>query len=222
MQMMQRWFGRGLILSIAVVCALSVPITAAQAGLVTYSFTGHLDGDTTGSLLVSGLFKYDNTTVGNAGVYNGTVKDYSFKMSFNGNDLYTSSFKAGSNAVAIYKNTSLHVGTGDRWELNTGASGVTLMDGTSPSNFRLQFDQIGGGLNLNAQGPPSLDSLNGGSARWRLLFEDVNGVPGAYVGSISSLTAVPLPTAVLLFGAGLISLVGLGAGGLRNLHASKI
>ena len=37
-------------------------------------------------------------------------------------------------------------------------------------------------------------------------------------GALNSLTVVPLPAAVLLFGAGLISLVGLGAGGLRNLR----
>jgi hypothetical protein len=74
---------------------------------MTYSFAGNLDGDTTGSFQISGLFKYDNSTVGSGGVYNGSVKDYSFKMSFTGTNLYTSSFQAGANAVTISKNISL-------------------------------------------------------------------------------------------------------------------
>jgi hypothetical protein len=222
MQMMKRWFRRGFVLPAAAICVLSIPVTGAQAALMTYSFAGNLDGDTTGSFQINGLFKYDSSTVGSGGVYNGTVKDYSFKMSFNGTDLYTSSFKPGANAVTISQNIPVGGGNGDRWELVTAAGGDPLLDGSTPFSFGLRLNQIGGGLNLNVQDPPSLDSLNGGSARWRLLFEDADGVPGAYVGSISSLTAVPLPTAVLLFGAGLFSLVGLGAGGLRNLRTSKV
>ncbi len=51
--------------------------------------------------------------------------------------------------------------------------------------------------------------------QWRL---DFGGAGNYVVGSLAHLTAVPLPAAVILFGAGLISLVGLGAGGLRNLR----
>ena len=47
------------------------------------------------------------------------------------------------------------------------------------------------------------------------------GVAGGVSGVVTSLTAVPLPAAVVLFGIGLISLVGLGAGGLRNLRGSQ-
>ena len=35
---------------------------------------------------------------------------------------------------------------------------------------------------------------------------------------MTSLTAVPLPAGVVLFGVGLVALIGLGAGGLRNLR----
>ena len=226
MQMMKQWFTRGFMLSAAAICVLSVPVTAAQAALMTYSFAGNLDGDSTGSFQIDGLFKYESSTVGSGGVFNGTVKDYNFNLRFLGPSgpqlLYTSSFSAGANAVTISKNIPLGGGIGDRWELVTAASGDSLSDGSTPFSFGLRLNQIGEGLNLNVQDPPGLGSLNGGSARWRLLFEDADGVPGAYVGNISSLTAVPLPAAVLLFGAGLISLVGLGAGGLRNLRTSKV
>ncbi|MBH0201201.1 MAG: hypothetical protein HP496_02590 [Nitrospira sp.] len=40
MQMMKQWFGRGVILPAAAVCALLVPCSAVQAALVNYSFTG--------------------------------------------------------------------------------------------------------------------------------------------------------------------------------------
>ncbi|MDH4344368.1 MAG: hypothetical protein OEV71_14845, partial [Nitrospira sp.] len=65
---------------------------------------------------------------------------------------------------------------------------------------------------------PSLSSL--AFNEFRLAFGP-DGVAGGVSGVVTSLTAVPLPAAVLLFSAGLISLVGLGAGGLRNLHGAK-
>ena len=70
------------------------------------------------------------------------------------------------------------------------------------------------GSSTALQSPPTLDLLS--SARWRLIFENSDGV--AWIQGGISLTPVPLPAAVILFGAGLISLVGLGAGGLRNLR----
>jgi hypothetical protein len=221
MRMMKQWLRRGFMLPAAAICVLSVPVTAAHAALVTYSFAGNIDGDPSGFLPISGSFQIDNANGGSGGVYNGAVRDFTFEMRFNGDILYTSSFKPGANAVAISQNIPMGGGSGDRWELVSAASGDPLPGGSRPFSFDLHLDRIGGGLNPNVLDPPSLGSLNGGSARWRLLFADENGIPGAWVGSISGLTAVPLPAAVLLFGAGLISLVGLGAGGLRNLRGAK-
>ena len=148
--------------------------------------------------------------------------------------MYTSTFTPGANAVTIAKDMPLLFGgTVDRWGLTTAATSTQLLpQGIPPVNlipfgFDLRFDRAGGGLfaDTSLQDPPSLASLGipgTGSARWRLFLEDGGGIPTAFVGSITSLTAVPLPAAVVLFGAGLISLVGLGAGGLRNLHGSKV
>jgi hypothetical protein len=73
--------------------------------------------------------------------------------------------------------------------------------------------------NTNIQNPPSLASLTG--TRWRLIFENANGNLVRIQGALNSLTAVPLPAAVLLFGAGVISLVGLGAGGMRRFRGTQ-
>lgn len=220
MRMITRWLRRGFILPAAAACALSVPISAAQAALVTYSFTG--DINIAGNPSVSGSFQFDNATGGSGGVYNGAVTGFTLNLNFN-TGTYTSSFAPGANAVTISQNMPLGGGIVDRWALVTAGTGEAISGTTTPFNFDLRLDQKGGGLFTDAslQNPPSLSSLNGGRAQWRLFFEDVDGNPSVYLGSISSLTAVPLPAAVLLFGAGLISLVGLGAGGLRNLRASK-
>jgi len=218
MPMFKKFSRRGFILSAAAVCALSVPMSAAQAALVNYSFTGSIDGISPSLFPVSGSFQFDNATGGSNSAYNGAVKGFTLNIGGLG---YTSSFTPGANAVTISQNIPFGGGSGDRWALVSAATGPD-MNGFTPFSFDLRLDRVGGGLfaNTDLQNPPSLSTLS--AARWRLFFEDANGNPAVFLGSISSLTAVPLPAAVLLFGAGLISLVGLGAGGLRNLRGSQL
>lgn len=217
MRIMNRWLRRGLILPAAAVCALSVPITEVQAALVTYSFTGSFLEPAT-PLSVSGSFQFESATTGSNGVYNGAVKGFTFKIGPVDDPVYEASFIPGANAVTVSQDIlTTGFNTIDRWELVSAATGGDLF-GFTPLSFDLRFDVMNGNLNTNLQDPPSLGSLGGGSASWRLILEDGTRFPSAYLGSITNLTAVPLPAAVLLFGAGLISLVGLGAGGLRNLQ----
>jgi hypothetical protein len=56
MQMMKQWLRRGFMLPAAAICVLSVPISAAQAALVNYSFTGSIDGISPDLFPVSGSF----------------------------------------------------------------------------------------------------------------------------------------------------------------------
>lgn len=221
MRMMKHLFWKGFMLPAAAVCALLIPIGAAQAALVNYSFTGSFDAPAS-PLLVSGSFQFESTTSGSSGVYNGAVKDFTLKFGPVGAPIYESSFISGANAVKISQDIlTMSTDTIDRWELVSAANGGDLF-GFTPLRFDLRFDVMNGNLSTSLQDPPSLGSLMGGSASWRLLFENGTRHPSAYLGSINSLTlATPLPAAVLLFGAGLISLVGLGAGGLRNFRESK-
>lgn len=208
-----RLIGRNFTLLGAIVCALLVPIMPAHAALVTYSFTGMTDDEN--PLAVSGSFQFDNATGGSGGVYHDAVTDFSVTIGG-----YTSFFAPGINGVTLSQGTNLGGGlSGDRWKLVSAATGPEL-GGTMPFYFDLHLDGEKGLLaNTEIQDPPSFGSLT--EARWRLFFEGARGTPFAAVGSITSLTAVPLPPAVLLFGAGLIALVGLGVGGLRNLREAK-
>ncbi len=215
---------KGLFLPAIALCSLFVTGNVAQAALVSYSFTGGVSS-ISGALLsptmnltssVTGSFQFDNATGGVGGNYPGAVK--AMTVAIGG---YSSSFAPGANAVTISQNSSLGGGLiGDRWKLVTAAIGLPV-NGYTPLSFDLQLDREGGGLfsNTNLQNPPSLSSLT--ATRWRLIFENADGNLVTVRGAIHSLTAVPLPAAVLLFGAGLISLVGLGAGGLRNLRGTQ-
>ncbi len=217
--MMKRWVKNGCILTAAAVCAFSIPIAAAQAALVTYSFNGSVDDP---MHPVSGSFQFDNETGGKGGVYNGAVTG--FTLNIGGVIGHTSSFRLGPNAVTISQNIALAGGSGNRWELASSVTGPNLLTTNyKPYDFDLRLDRVGGLFSdTSLQNPPSLGGItNPTTGRWRLFFEDVNGNPAVFLGSVTSLTAVPLPAAVLLFGAGLISLVGLGAGGLRNLRGTQ-
>jgi len=221
MQIMKQVSIKGLFLPAIALGSLLIFGNAAQAALVTYSFTGGVS-NLNGALLptvnmgspVSGTFQFDNATGGVGGNYQGAVTNLSLNIGG-----YTSSFDAlGANTVTVFNQIDLGGSIiGDRWRLLTGATGVPI-NGYSPYQFDLHVDQEGGAAfsNVDLQSPPSFNTLTG--SRWRLMFENADGNLVRVQGGLSSLTAVPLPAAVLLFGAGLISLVGLGAGGLRNLR----
>ncbi len=229
MQMIKRWLGIGCMLPAAAVCALLVPFATANAALVNhnYAFTGNLNPtfDPLGLIPITGTIQLTDApgvVTSDGGVHNGAVAGFSIHIG----GLYTATFAPGANAVTISQNISLGNGIGDRWGLVSEATGPNL-NGFTPFRFDLRLDRIGGNLfsDTSLQDPPSFTTLNNSqniTGRWRLFFDDVDGNPAVYLGSIKSLTAVPLPAAVLLFGAGLISLVGLGAGGLRNLRTSKV
>jgi len=218
MKTKKQWSIIGIVLPAVALCSLLLSGNTAHAALVTYSFTGgvsHVNSPllstVNGMSPVSGTFQFDNSpAVG--GNYPGVVSNMSLNIGG-----YTSSFAPGADAVTILKNIDLGDGfNGDRWRLVTTATGLPI-NGYSPFRFDLNLDREGSLFaNTDMQNPPSLSSLTGN--RWRLIFENSNGSLVRVQGALNSLTAVPLPAAVVLFGAGLISLVGLGAGGLRNLR----
>ena len=239
MQIMMQLSIKGLFLPAIALCSLLLSGNAAHAALVNYSFTGGVS-TISGALLslpmnpsplslglpVMGTFQFEDLTGGVGGNYPGAVK--AMTVTIGG---YTSVFAPGANAVTISQNTNLGGGLmGDRWKLVTGAMAGPMslpVNGYTPLSFDLQVDREGGGLfsNTNLQNPPSLSSSSPSlltATRWRLIFENADGNVVSVRGALTSLIATPLPAAVILFGAGLISLVGLGAGGLRNLRWPQV
>jgi hypothetical protein len=226
MQIMKQSSIKRSFLPAIALCSLLLSGNAAHAALVTYSFTGGVS-TISGALLsptmnltspVAGSFQFDTATGGVGGNYPGAVK--AMTVAIGG---YTSSFAPGANAVTISQNVNLGGGLmGDRWKLVTAAMGPEF-NGFTPLSFDLQVDREGGGLfsDTSLQNPPSISSALPPvvtATRWRLMFESLDGNVVTVRGTLNSLIATPLPAAVILFGAGLISLVGLGAGGLRNLR----
>ncbi len=221
--MLKQLLRRRFIVPVAALCVLSLPMAGAQAASISYSFTGSIDGISEVLAPVSGTFQFNSGIGGSAGVYNNAVTG--FTLNLGGIVGYSSTFEAGANAITISQNKPLGGGVVDRWALTSAATTTTTsgpLGDFTPFSFDLRVDHPGGGLftTTDLQGPPSLNALTTG--RWRLFLEDSAGNPAVFLGSISTLTAVPLPPAVVLFGLGIISLVGLGAGGLRNLRGSKI
>jgi len=107
----------------------------------------------------------------------------------------------------------------DRLKFGGSVAGTSL-NGFDPSEFRLELKHANMFANDNLQ-PPSLDGVLRKSSR-RLNLEDGDEARASIKGGFSQLMAVPLPAAVVLLSAGLISLVGLGAGGLRNLRKAQV
>ena len=87
------------------------------------------------------------------------------------------------------------------------------VNGFTPTRFNITLAD-GTATAFNSQYPTSVPSISAFTTtnQWRLVFTGGRVVQGA----LSNITAVPLPAAVILFGAGLVALVGLGAGSWRK------
>ncbi|HXT67646.1 MAG TPA: hypothetical protein VN657_12715 [Nitrospiraceae bacterium] len=221
MKIMKQSSIKGLFLPAIALCSLLLSGNAAYAALVT--FTGNVS-NVNGPLVsnavnmtsgVSGSFLInDSTGVASKMTLAITATDPKTLISYS----YTSSSVSDVNAITtVANNVDLDGVNGARWQLVTLATGPLPLNGYNPFLFDIQLDKEGGVFNnTDLLNPPSISSLTG--TRWRLIFENAGGNLVRVQGALNSLTTVPLPAAVILFGAGLISLVGLGAGGLRNLR----
>ena len=140
----------------------------------------------------------------------------------------------------VYTIQELTVSIGGYQAMGSGSGFVTIANNNTGLNLPLTIDRFSGlkyvsgavvgsasyapvYFSIDLRGPdtlfnstalpttvPSISSFNVLNS-WRLNFASGKAVAG----QMSQLTAVPLPAAVVLFGAGLVALVGLGAGSWR-------
>jgi hypothetical protein len=222
MQIMKQVSIKGLFLPSIVLCSLLVFAGPSEAAPVTFSFDGSISGvsgalfPTLGTGSMSGNVTFDSAAgpiVPGTGIYLNSITGLNLNIGG-----YLASYAPGANGIFILNSPPL--GGLDNVTAFSSVTGGAI-NGVLPTSFQLSLTDPSGNvfssLSLPTT-PPSLSSF--ATNQWRL---DFGGGAGNYiVGSLAHLTAVPLPAAVILFGAGLISLVGLGAGGLRNLRWPQV
>ena len=214
----------GLLLSSGLVMA------PAMAATITYSFNGTVNqvgnqvtpatlftppSTMTGSITV-------NTTDQNGNANRGTYSIENFQVTFGGG--YIASFVPGtSSGVVDIRNGNGMNPNADQFNVSVSAPTGNIVNFNAPRLFTID---LGGSKNIFSSDAlpnpaPSIGSFTG-SHGFRIQFGSGNEDIRAVQGVLTSLTAVPLPAAVILFGAGLVALIGLGAGGLRNLRTPQV
>jgi hypothetical protein len=150
----------------------------------------------------------DSNPSPNIARYNNVIE--SLSVTIGTSTPYTATFGLTDNHITI---RNLPAFDSAELVVNTLTSGGPV-NGFTPTRFDIDLVDGTAGA-FSSQYPTTVPSLSSflTTNRWRLVFG-----PGARVvqGTLTSLTAVPLPAAVLLFGAGVLALVGLGAGSWRQ------
>ena len=202
----------------------------AMAATITYSFNGTVNlvgnqvtpatlptppSTMTGSITVNTT---DNTGMANRGAY--TIEN--FQVTFGGG--YTASFIPGnSSGVVDIRNGNGMNPNADQFNVAVSSPTGNIVNFMLHGCLRLTWVDQRIFLRSDAlpNPAPSIGSFTG-SHDFRIQFGPGNADIRAVQGVLTSLTAVPLPAAVILFGAVLVALIGLGAGGLRNLRMPQV
>ena len=199
-----------------VLCGLLA--SPATAAFITYNFTGdvaHVHSQLSSSFTpsasptaMSGFVTVDSSTPGS-----GNYAITNFKVTIGG---YTATMGTSGLVQIIDGPPGL-----DRVTGTVNAPTGPIVNFLAPRLFDVQLrgpaDTFSGnGLPTSSPSIGDFTNFN----RWRLVFGPGEGK--VVRGTVTSLTAVPLPAAVVLFGAGLVALAGLGAGNWRQRKNSII
>jgi hypothetical protein len=231
MQMINPWFRGGGILAAGLLLCSGLVATPAMAASITYIFTGDV---TQVGPLVSPRFGTSMKMKASMTVVNMVDQDPDPDPDDSSYGLYeVHSFNV---TIGDYTAKLMPSSAGSIEILNRPTANQPPTDGLFAAMEQINGNDVNllgprffaislfgpdtlFGSDALLMSPPSVSSFNEFND-FRLVFGP-DSVAGGVSGVVTSLTAVPLPAAVLLFGAGLISLVGLGAGGLRNLRGAR-
>lgn len=221
MLMLKQLLWRRFILPAGLLLCSGLVATPAMAASITYNFTGDVKGvdplvssQFNNSMTMSGSMTVDKVDQDPGSSYLGVYGVQSLTVTIGG---YTATLGPSAAESALIFNTPTADGLFVAMEQINGDN-VNFL---GPRFFAMSLfgpDTLFGSdaLPMPAPSVSSFTALND----FRLAFGPA-GVPGVVSGVVTSLTAVPLPAGVVLFGIGLISLVGLGAGGVRNLRGAQ-
>jgi len=207
----------------------SIAVTPANAATipVAFNFTGTVTdvgaqlGTTTFSTgqTVTGSYTFESTTSntgsGFTGTYNGALNGPSTNLNVT-IGTYVASLASGANTIEVKNTPNV---SADSYHVAGSFSG-SAVNPPDPKSFALDLvkpssNQFNGVLLPTT--PPSVSSF--ATRTFRLVFGN-GGTSRTVLMTLDTLTAVPLPAAVILFGAGLVALVGLGAGSWRQKKSS--
>ena len=193
----------------------SIVVTPAMAASIQYSFTGNVGNvhnqlsstfNTTQSM--EGLMTVNTSDTNGSGTF-GNFAIETFTVTIGG---YTATWGMGTSGLVEIRN-----GPSGKDEFNVAVNAPNGLNVNSlvPGIFEIQLRGPNSIFSSDALPTisPSIASFTDKNL-WRLVFRPGNGKDVS--GVITSMTVVPLPAAVILFGAGLVALVGLGAGSWRQ------
>lgn len=221
--MRSRWdptLGRSA-LTLAALAILSLSTSGlAQAGVVTFKFTGILDGFSSGPLAqslplntpVTGSYSFDSTAPDELS-HDPNYGQYalrSFSLELLGTHYRMSPTSAGSILIHSFHTGNVDLGNGLNSAYFVGVysleSDAVSSYGPLSFNSSLTYHSNDDSLLLM---PPG---LGGNYSRFTMNFRDTTTSDDYALGQLTSLTLapVPLPGALLLFGSSLLGLAGLG------------
>ena len=196
--------------------ASSIPITFNP---ITFNFTGYVskvgyklsDGTFIRGQSVTGSYTFNSDTPNTGSHYMGEYKGAltNFEVTI---ESYTASLGTGTNEIEVKNPRGLNY---DSYEVE----GPLYRDGDKvngykPKSFELELEHLKHSSTYRFDGvdlpktPPDLSSFKEKTLRLEFGY---GGDDKTVTIKIKDMTVVPLPPAVILFGAGLVALIGLGA-----------
>ena len=190
------------VLAVAVVVASSLGIATSALAITTYSYTGnnfdnffsyggmYVAGEYTGSMRVTGWFEVANPIA--AGVSDQFITPLSYSF-FDGRITYTD-----QNSVVWYPGSSFSVSTNETGDISSWYIGVKDPNMAIGEVFTMKNYLSGGQFYTYDQGMVR-------AGNWYETGSVTNNA-----GEWTKTTPTPIPGALVLFGSGLLGLVGIG------------
>lgn len=214
-----------LILIIGLFMFGSVAVDSVMAAIVTYNFTGTVTN--VGGNVSSGPFTAGPPASTMTGTMTVNTLDGNGNPNLGSYQIQSLTITIGGYKASVGPTGTVNIQNGipgnDRFEVSTPAQPGNLsgpiVNSLAPRLFTINLRGPSSVLTSDALPTtvPSISSFTTAN-RFRLQFGPTSGVASSVRGVVDTLTAVPLPAGVILFGVGLVALIGLGAGGLRNLR----